>query len=473
MRFCFDIFIAFFMIGLRVVIIFRRLRRPLLGGKLSMKNSNSKSDLMNGSGVKLPKNIRQIGYFGGSKRIIYVEDYVMTFMKQLAQKEHTGLRIAVLLGHYVQSEAGKNLFVKGAIEMKEADINQGSAFSDEGWTSVYENIKKYFTDVEIVGWSLVGPGFFIDSEETIGKMHVNNFHGPDKTLLKIDNIEKEEAFYFFENNQLVKQTGYYIYYEKNEEMQNYMVENKEPVHEEAEYNDKTTKKIRAVIQEKKEPKEDRSVVRLMYTASTLMAIIVLVIAATMLKNYEQMQSMQVALNALSENLSNNQQDSTKAATDETDALPVGNMDTPLSETSTAVTDANNNKDTVQVETVAGNVKPTEEAAGQNQQTAESKASDSKDNENAASNATESTGDNGKATEETKAVVEETKAALTETTEAIETVKETKYYVVKSGDSLAGISYKLYNSANYVTKIMELNGIEDQDKIYAGQKLIVP
>jgi nucleoid-associated protein YgaU len=183
--------------------------------------------------------------------------------------------------------------------------------------------------------------------------------------------------------------------------------------------------------------------------------------------------MQVALNALSENLSNNQQDSTKAATDETDALPVGNMDTPLSETSTAVTDANNNKDTVQVETVAGNVKPTEEAASQTQQTTESKASDSKDNENVASNATESTGDSGKATEGTKAVVEETKAALTETTEAIETVKETKYYVVKSGDSLAGISYKLYNSANYVTKIMELNGIEDQDKIYAGQKLIVP
>ena len=58
-------------------------------------------------------------------------------------------------------------------------------------------------------------------------------------------------------------------------------------------------------------------------------------------------------------------------------------------------------------------------------------------------------------------------------ETKETAKEIKYYVVKQGDSLAGISYKLYNSANYISKIKDLNGIEDENKIYTGQKLIVP
>ncbi|HBI72231.1 MAG TPA: hypothetical protein DDY59_03465, partial [Lachnospiraceae bacterium] len=52
-------------------------------------------------------------------------------------------------------------------------------------------------------------------------------------------------------------------------------------------------------------------------------------------------------------------------------------------------------------------------------------------------------------------------------------EEVKYYTVKMGDTLAGISYKLYNSANYITKIMELNNIEDEDVIFAGQRLIVP
>jgi nucleoid-associated protein YgaU len=55
----------------------------------------------------------------------------------------------------------------------------------------------------------------------------------------------------------------------------------------------------------------------------------------------------------------------------------------------------------------------------------------------------------------------------------ETAKEIRYYVVQPGDSLAGISYKLYNSANYISKIKELNGIEDENKIIAGQKLIIP
>jgi nucleoid-associated protein YgaU len=51
--------------------------------------------------------------------------------------------------------------------------------------------------------------------------------------------------------------------------------------------------------------------------------------------------------------------------------------------------------------------------------------------------------------------------------------EVKYYTVKAGDSLAGISYKLYNSANYISEIKKLNNIEDENMIYIGQKLIVP
>ncbi len=52
-------------------------------------------------------------------------------------------------------------------------------------------------------------------------------------------------------------------------------------------------------------------------------------------------------------------------------------------------------------------------------------------------------------------------------------EEVKYYIVKAGDSLAGISYRLYNSANYISKIKQLNNIEDENMIYIGQKLILP
>ncbi len=52
-------------------------------------------------------------------------------------------------------------------------------------------------------------------------------------------------------------------------------------------------------------------------------------------------------------------------------------------------------------------------------------------------------------------------------------EETKYYIVKAGDSLAGISYRLYKSANYISIIKRLNNIEDENMIYIGQKLILP
>ena len=48
-----------------------------------------------------------------------------------------------------------------------------------------------------------------------------------------------------------------------------------------------------------------------------------------------------------------------------------------------------------------------------------------------------------------------------------------YYVVKKGDSLVGISKKIYGNAKKAKKICDLNGIEDMDKIFVGQKLELP
>ncbi len=58
-------------------------------------------------------------------------------------------------------------------------------------------------------------------------------------------------------------------------------------------------------------------------------------------------------------------------------------------------------------------------------------------------------------------------------QATKTETPTRYYTVEAGDSLAGISYKLYETYAHMDKIKELNGIEDENMIYAGQKLIVP
>lgn len=449
---------------------------------------------------KLPKNIRQIGNIPNHNKIIYVEDYVMTFMKQIGQKEPANCNIAVLLGYFVRTEERKHIFIKGAVEMKYADFNNGICFTDESWTSIYESIKKYFTDVEIVGWALAGSGFYLDSEDILRKVHMENFSGPDKALLKIDTLEKEEIFYLFENNKLVKQGGYYIYYEKNEEMQNYMIDIKNVVGEEINYQDHTTRKIRNVIKEKNEQKqlkvEDKSVVRLLYAASTLLAIIVLVIAGTMLNNYKKMRDMEEALYAISENLNKNDSivsEENVSGTNTNDSQAVSNFETnetdkqkqtKANETLEVDTkgekDSSSELDTVEVETIPGDVTTDnkeqgkeeimEEEPDQSLETAHSGA-DEQENQNQTKREPTPTPTEQPIKEPTPTPTKEPEKKKSEETK--ETSKEIKYYVVQPGDSLAGISYKLYNSANYISKIKELNGIEDENKIYAGQKLIVP
>jgi hypothetical protein len=445
---------------------------------------------------KLPKNIRQIGNIPNHNKIIYVEDYVMTFMKQIGQKEPVNCNIAVLLGYFVRTEERKHIFIKGAVEMKQADFNNGISFTDESWTSIYESIKKYFTDVEIVGWAIAGSGFYLDSEDILRKVHMENFNGSDKALLKIDTLEKEEVFYLFDNNQLVKQGGYYIYYEKNEEMQNYMIDVKNVVGEETNYQDQTTRKIRNVIQEKNEQKqlrvEDKSVVKLLYAASTLLAIIVLVIAGTMLNNYKKMRDMEEALYAISENLNKNEstvseenisgtntnksQAVSNFGTNETDEQKQMNKDETPEVDNKGEKDTSRESDTVEVETIPGDVTADNKEQGK-EENMEEEPDQSIETANAGvdeqvnKNQTKNEPTPTPTKQPTPTPTKEPEKKKPEETK--ETSKEVKYYEVQPGDSLAGISYKLYNSANYISKIKELNGIEDENKIFAGQKLIVP
>ncbi len=48
-----------------------------------------------------------------------------------------------------------------------------------------------------------------------------------------------------------------------------------------------------------------------------------------------------------------------------------------------------------------------------------------------------------------------------------------YYVVQKGDSLVGICRRIYQTSAMKDKLCEVNGIEDENTIYAGQKLILP
>lgn len=174
--------------------------------------------------LKLPKNIRQIG-LPEEKKKIYVEDYVVTYMNQLASEYPNRQSAAVLLGFHTKQEDVRLTFINGAIGIPSASVDEDQvSFCSALWEDIYETMRKYFKNSEIVGWFLTRPGKSLGINEKITKIHVDQFPGRDKTLFLMDPMDREDAFFIYEGGKLVQQHGYYIYYERNEDMQSYMVE---------------------------------------------------------------------------------------------------------------------------------------------------------------------------------------------------------------------------------------------------------
>jgi nucleoid-associated protein YgaU len=58
-------------------------------------------------------------------------------------------------------------------------------------------------------------------------------------------------------------------------------------------------------------------------------------------------------------------------------------------------------------------------------------------------------------------------------EIVTTGGDTQPYTIKSGDSLSKVSKLFYGTPNKYTQIAEANGIDNPDRIQAGQQINVP
>ena len=177
-----------------------------------------------------PKSVRQIGEIPGRGRI-YMEDYVIRFVKRLAEQSHGMEKAAVLLGTSLICDGEKIYQISGVVEIHNFAGRSGPKLTDEDWDYIYSEMKENFTDLEIVGWFYSCQGFSVNQAGQLLQMHKLNFEKRDKVLYLYDETDGEDSFFLYRSGQLEKQKGYYIYYEKNPEMLHYMErENNRHVH---------------------------------------------------------------------------------------------------------------------------------------------------------------------------------------------------------------------------------------------------
>ncbi len=389
-------------------------------------------------GLKLPKNIRQIGSPSGNKRI-YIEDYVVTYLNYIARPGSTCARGAILLGETKKSDIGDIIFISGAVDAQNIEFDMDETeFTEEAWSEIYEQIKEFFPELTVVGWFLSRMGFSTAVNEKIEKVHIDNFPGSDKVLLVTDSLENDDAFYMYQKGQLVRQKGYYIYYSRNEAMQAYIV------HQRGEVTDSENNEIRRkdeeIIKAYREKNGKASVkksegVNLIYVASSFVVLAMLAMGITVISNYDKVKDMEVTINRLE--LTADSDDSYEELT------PV--MNNPK-DTSSAVLDDISTSEigdnlTGTATDVAETALPTTELITTEAVTTEN--------------------------------VEATVADIS-TEQAIPTItQDVDYYTVKDGDTLGIIALNYYGDVQYAENIANANNISVEDKIYMDQVLIIP
>ena len=175
--------------------------------------------------IRLPKNIRQMGSPRGRHKI-YLEDYVYIYLRTTSKDKESCA--AVFLGKSQVVKDIRYTFIKGVIECSEVVFQwERISLDDSFWDYIYKEEKQYFPDTEIVGWFLGRAGQAMELSPMVEAAHRKYFAGRDKVLMLMDILEGEELFFVYEQGYLQKREGYYIYYEKNLSMQEYMVSKKE------------------------------------------------------------------------------------------------------------------------------------------------------------------------------------------------------------------------------------------------------
>jgi len=180
------------------------------------------------SDFDFPSNIKQIGNIGEGL-MIYVEDYAFTYLKQYSQADGERERVAFLVGRYIVIDSQPFIFISGAIQGRYSEQENGAeVFTQKSYDYAAEQIEKFFSGHEIIGWMQTQPGYGTALNPEYLRYHKNNFKRHYNVQFVMDPAERTNAFYVWDGDMggLTESTGYFIYYDKNHGMQDYMMENR-------------------------------------------------------------------------------------------------------------------------------------------------------------------------------------------------------------------------------------------------------
>ena len=430
---------------------------------------------------RLPKNIRQIGERDQVVKL-YVEDYVNTYLRRLYPAGGEDLRCGLLLGS--EEEGGKVpcIFIDGALEMEGVACGKEQVdLNDQAWKRAYRDMEEMFPKRSVQGWFLCGsPGCQL-SPLNYWKQHSKYFPGKNKIMYLNSGLEGEEALYMASDDGFYRLRGYCVYYERNQMMQDYMIARKDVKRVDAGADDGVIRDFRRRMDEKREEaRERRSAVSVLGGICGVLSVAVLAGGIVMVNNYQKMRDMESVLASVmpagAEYLPGGEEEKPElvletGVTVQPETMTAGMPEQP--ETGAAASEPVETGAAVSEPAASGTAEAVSgEAASKPAETGTAAAEPSKTgaaaSEPAASGAAEAV--SGEAEAVHIPSLEEADQQMEVLGQALE---EASTHVVQDGETLYGICLEKYHDLSRVDEVCRLNGLEDVNKIKAGQKLILP
>ncbi len=477
---------------------------------------------------RLPKNVRQVGERDELYRV-YLEDYVGTYLEKCLSRQGE-LTIGVLVGENCVIDGNACLFINGALEVNHVWLGEDQLmFSEYSWERMLDAKARHFEKGEICG------AFVCAAEEICPDMAIlqklQNRYFPETGSIMMAFTGEDSAVYYQNMAGMARLAGYYVYYERNEAMQSFLVESSQGRVVEREGDEAVVNQFREKMTEKKAAKS-ASGLKFAYGLCVCLALAVCAIGINSLDSTQKLTEMEEVISGLLDD--SNEVAATVTETDESGGkLTIYDVESGTvtaadneseesqageesseEETSEAVnTDAASEGDVSEnaetedglgTETVESVAETVEESAMTGEVSGEEAADTVLDGgvtveEPAAENivqeepvvaedavteepvAEEVLSDEQVATDVQEALTAEA-SDVQEGAENVEADSAAEagalpegcmIYTVSAGETLSTICINLYGSRDQVSTICELNNIEDANLISVGQELIVP
>lgn len=412
--------------------------------------------------ITIPVNTRTIGMPGGAY-VLYIEDYVHTFIRKFLDESNAkGAECRVWLYGYAQNESGQCvLMVSGAVQDEDGPL--------------MEKGQQIFTKYQNIASAKISYG-------------------------KNERIRFEITL---ENEKSAVLEDFYIYYDQNEEMQNYLIEwnlSRCNIKNRTDMDD-VSRFGRLTQAYNKEEAKVSFLWSMVNVLSLSLIVCVMAYAVISINNYHKMQDMQATLDYVVAVLSEDGRNLIP------DGMSVGDAVSVLARA--AADDKNIEQDISEPESETISQMNSEELTEEISETISKTISECESEVDNMSTDNDTQGDNNTETvaettleeltqqavqteadltnADTTAASASTETASTENTSADstatanneETANESdaqttpQYYTVQEGDTLQSISYEVYGTYKKVNEICEWNKLDNPDNILYGQRLLLP